>query len=113
VYFYEGTYQLVSGTSGCMFAFASQDGSPLSTLTGTSAGANALVDGTPFVQGAGTTGGVTFGNLTSLVINNLGPTGGSGTMTLDNTDSGTVTLTTRFATTFDKLRQTLEQARRQ
>jgi hypothetical protein len=34
-------------------------------------------------------------------------------MTLDNTDSGTVTLTTRFATTFDKLRQTLEQARRQ
>jgi len=110
VYVYIGTYALTT-TSGCFFAITSQDGSPIANLTGIYAGSSGFADGLPNLpaNANGNFLSATFGNITSMVINNLSSTGGSGTVALSNGDMGTITLTARFATTEDKARRLGEQ----
>jgi len=114
VYDFIGTYQLASGTSGCFTVITSQDGSPLSFYNGSSLqGVSGIADGGPNVTGNYTIGTGTSGTLGSLVINNLGAGGGSGTVALSNGDSGTITLTSRFSSSLDEARKLIEQVRRQ
>jgi len=114
VYLYQGTYALtMSGSKGCATMVTTQDGSPLAEFTsppeqGSSGLMNALPNVTvPYNATFGSTG-----NVSSMVVNNLGPTSGNGTVTLANGDSGTITITTRFSTSLDKARKIIEQMRR-
>jgi hypothetical protein len=112
VYIYAGTYQLQSGTSGCFSLITSQDGSALSIYNGTGLQGNSGIgSGSPNVSGNYTIGSIVSGTVTSLVVNNLSATGGSGTVSLSNGDSGTITLTARTAFALDEARKLTGQFR--
>jgi hypothetical protein len=114
VYLYIGTFQLASGSSGCSFLITSQDGSALAAYNGTgTAGSSGQGTDFPNITGAYNLSGFTSGTINSFVVNNLSATGGSGNVTLSNGDTGTVTLSTRFSSTLDNVRKTIEQIRRQ
>lgn len=110
IYDFIGTYQLQSGSRGCFVVITSQDGSPLSIYNGTSLqGASGIGTGGPNVNPPYNVTSVASGTLTSLVINNLGAGGGSGTVSLSNGDTGTVTLTSRLSSSLDEARKLIEQ----
>jgi hypothetical protein len=96
VFVYQGNYSVTHNnsveTTGCAFLVTSQDGSPLSGTPYSGANAdqpifNVLVNSTL----------VKSGFVSSMTINNLSATGGSGSFTLDDGSTGTITLTERTA----------------
>lgn len=117
IYVFEGTYQLLSGSSGCVYMITSQDGSVFTAYAGTSdAFASGLTNMLPNVyyntSNPVNSTFVSSGYVSSLIINNLGPSTGNGTINLDNGDSGTVSLAVRYAATFDTVRRLIEQQHR-
>lgn len=96
VYVYEGTYKVVvSGateTNGCAILVTSQDGAPLS---GTAYNGENL-DDPNFAQPVNGTF-VASGSVSSMTISNLSANGGTGSFTLSDNSTGTVTLTSRVA----------------
>ncbi|MBV8600945.1 MAG: hypothetical protein JO359_05190, partial [Candidatus Eremiobacteraeota bacterium] len=84
---YFGSYNLMSGTQGCFLVYTTVDGSPISAI---GSGFNGAAVGIPNVS-AGSVTFVSSGTITAMSIT-LGSGGGSGTVSLSNGDSGTVTV---------------------
>ena len=68
-------------------------------------GTSAYAVAVPNVSGNYTTTFVNNGIVSSIVINNLSASGSTGTASLSNGDTGTITLTARYSSTLDKLRK--------
>jgi hypothetical protein len=99
---YLGTYTLTSGTTGCMYIVTSVNGAPLNFLS--SVGSfNAGGVGIPKVNAAITTL-ASSGTISSTNII-LNATGGSGTISLSNGDTGTISLSAPYQSTVDKIRK--------
>ena len=93
-------------TNGCFFLITTQDGTPLSS--GSPDNGSGL--GFPSFATSPNSAFYATGAVTASTIN-LTTTGGTGTFTLDTGALGTVTLTSRSASTFDRFK-TLMNSRR-
>jgi hypothetical protein len=93
---YQGNYTVTRNnateTIGCAFLATTQDGSPLSGTP-----YNAGNSDTPIFNVPVNTTPVANGTVSSMTISNLSATGGSGTFTLSDGSTGTITLTSRTA----------------
>jgi hypothetical protein len=102
IFLFTGVFHVTSTTAvtdGCFTMITTQDGSPLPKST-----ESALGTGSPQFNVLTMSKNFTFG---AILISNitLTKTGGSGTFTLSNGDSGTVTLTKRISTSLSKVRR--------
>lgn len=86
---YFGTYTLAQGTTGCAILAASTDGSPIS-LFSSSGSFSGIAIGAPNVNAAATTLAAS-GTIAALTVT-LNGSSGTGTVTLSNGDTGTITV---------------------
>jgi hypothetical protein len=107
IYVYLGTYTVTSATApttGCFYLVTTTDGSPLSSGGATSAAGVGIPNLANYSSGYALTS-VSHGSLTTIGLT-VSATSGSGTFTLDNGDSGTISLSSRIqATTTQAIRR--------